>query len=390
MKAENFCKYLTNQIKLEFDSVMPCCWISKRTNFNDLDHYRTWVDTNEHWDDVCKYCLDLEKKHVRSPRNAANSNPLRLFRANPETDTKRITSIEIQIDNECNAACIMCGPWSSTTWAKFNVSADQTMLPIKVARDLILEESKHKATTRLNKLMEKLDFSNLKQVVFLGGEPFLNHAHIRVIDCLSHHVPVDKLYLRYLTNASQDWSSEHLEVIKRSKFTHMVFSVDAVSQSQFNYHRWPLQWHQVHENIRKFIAMKLPNVSVGFSVTLTPLNIYYADQIEDWIKQLDQEFPGIMSLGGLEMFFHAASGLFNPGIIPPQLRQLLLQKYGRYHKVCKLIAPFDANQYGQFMDFISLQDQKRKLNWREVFPEIQHCFPDKEFFSKQTINSGRR
>jgi hypothetical protein len=382
MKAENFCKYLTNQIKLEFDSVMPCCWISKRTDFNDLDHYRTWVDTNENWDEVCGYCLNLEKKNIRSPRNSANSNPLRLFRADPETDTKRITSIEIQIDNECNAACIMCGPWSSTTWAKFNVSADQTM-PIKVAKDLIIEESRNKATTRLNKLMEKLDFSNLKQVVFLGGEPFLNHAHIRVIDCLSQHVPVDKLHLRYLTNASQDWSSEHLEVIKKSKFTHMVFSVDAVSQLQFNYHRWPLQWHQVHENIRQFLSLKLPNVGVGFSVTLTPLNIYYADQIETWITNLHKEFPGIITIDSLDMFFHPAIGTFDPTVIPPQLRQLLAQKYGRYHKVCKLIAPFDAERYKQFINFVNQQDKKRNLNWRQTFPEIQHCFPDKDFFQSK-------
>jgi hypothetical protein len=62
--------------------------------------------------------------------------------------------------------------------------------------------------------------------------------------------------------------------------------------------------------------------------------------------------------------------------VPPGLREELQKKYPQDSRFLKLLDPFDAEKYNKFMKYISLHDNKRKLNWRNIFPEIQHHFPD--------------
>jgi hypothetical protein len=37
--------------------------------------------------------------------------------------------------------------------------------------------------------------------------------------------------------------------------------------------------------------------------------------------------------------------------------------------------PFSQEKYDKFVEYIKVHDEKRNLNWAEVFPEIAEYFP---------------
>lgn len=366
----NFCRYLTNQIKFEFDEVMPCCWIKKKFPINQIDQYQQWLSTTEDFSQACDYCLDLENKSITSPRLASFQYPGALFNAAANQD--EVTAIEFQIDNECNSACIMCGEHASTTWAKYNLSNNSTGQN-KSARYNINLKSQFRTLSRLRLALKHVDLTAVKHVAFIGGEPLLNNNHLEILEILKTHVPLENLQLRYITNASQSWSEQNALIWQQSKKTTLVFSVDAIGQ-QFNYQRWPLQWHQVEKNIEQYLISAPPNMTFRFSVTLTPLTIFYYDQVEQWIKLLHQKYPNSIQINALDFFPHAAQGTFALNAIPPKLKEKIYAKFGPEHKMSKIIPDYDHDRCVQMIRFIEQHDIQRGLDWRQTFSDIQDCF----------------
>lgn len=366
----NFCRYMTNQIKFEFDEVMPCCWIKKKFPINQIDQYQQWLSTTEDFSQACDYCLDLENKSIASPRLASFQYPGALFNADANQD--EVTAIEFQIDNECNSACIMCGEHASTTWAKYNLSNNSTGQN-KSARYNINLKSQFRTLSRLRLALKHVDLTAVKHVAFIGGEPLLNNRHLEILEILKTHVPLENLQLRYITNASQSWSEQNALIWQQSKKTTLVLSVDAIGQ-QFNYQRWPLQWHQVEKNIEQYLIAAPPNVTFRFSVTLTPLTIFYYDQVEQWIKLLHQKYPNSIQINALDFFPHAAQGTFALNAIPPKLKEKIYAKFGPEHKMSKIIPDYDHDRCVQMIRFIEQHDIQRGLDWRQTFSDIQDCF----------------
>jgi len=371
MQAKDFCRYLSNQVKFEFDAIMPCCWIEKKFRIDQIEEYKNYINTNTNWEQDCKYCLNLEKKGLRSHRQLSHQYPQLLFNAAIDEDND-VTSVEFQIDTECNAACIMCGPWASTTWEKYNISKSD-VINIKDLKNQVDGRARDSTIRRLQYALQSIDLSKIKQVYFYGGEPLLTSSHVKILDLLQAYVPLEQLQLRYITNGSQFCDQSIINLWTKAKNVHLVFSVDGTDQ-KFNYHRWPLQWHQVESNIKRYLQLNLPNLYAGLSITLTPLNIYYLDLVEQWAADLNATVNNRLQLHSKGNHFHSAKGPMDTAAIPLKLRIMLIKKYGPDHKVIKLLEPFNRKQYQDFVQWLVTHDAKRKTNWREVFPEIQHCF----------------
>lgn len=371
MQAKDFCRYLANQVKFEFDTIMPCCWIDKKFRIDQIAEYQEYVRSNTDWEKDCKYCLDLEQRGLRSHRMLSHQWPRSLFNA-AESQIDEVTAVEFQIDTECNAACIMCGPWASTTWSKYNL-LNSNVVNIKDLKNQVDAQSRADTIRRLQHALDSIDLSKVKQVSFIGGEPFLNNGHVEILALLQNYVPLEQLNLRYISNGSQFCDQPVLDLWAKANRLHLVFSVDAIDK-QFNYHRWPLQWHQVESNIEKYLHLDLPNFIVGLSITLTPLNIYYLDLVQQWATDLNQRISGRLQMHNFDIYFHSAVGSMSTAAIPLELRKMLIKKYGPSHKVIKILQPFDEQKYINFKQSLTMHDAKRKTDWRKVFPEIQHCF----------------
>jgi hypothetical protein len=372
-----FCNYLKKQRRFEYDLVSPCCWFSqdakcKTTEVAGIREYLDKLEQIDDWTPECRHCKILEvNKGIKSPR-------LRSFEQKKFlTDTDDISVFEFQIDDECNAACLMCGEHNSTTWQKYQNNWNETSNLTSIQ---ITNSSKEKFLQKFENIKKYFKFSSARQITFLGGEPLLSNSHVKILEHVMQEAPPGEISLSYVTNGSIRPSAEVLDVWKHFKRIDIMVSSDGTGE-HFEYLRWPLLWDGVVENIKYFINSDLPNLQFnGFSYMLTPFNIFYHDRYVNWLQDFSDAIGNRQTNFKLSNAFNnpsASSGIVNLGCVPPGLREELEKKYPQDSRILKLIDPFDAVGYNRFMEYISLHDNKRKLNWRNVFPEIQQHFPDK-------------
>ena len=129
----------------------------------------------------CQWCISTAPNNIKKVWNNWNDKFLdRLDDLTPLKEASKTAYIDLDIGNSCDLACVYCGPWSSTTWAK---ELGQT----KSARNFIDPEWKEKILENLSLYLLKLD-SNEK-IVFniLGGEPLLIVDTYEIISYLSNN-----------------------------------------------------------------------------------------------------------------------------------------------------------------------------------------------------------
>lgn len=364
----NFCQYLTNQMRFEYGRVRACCWI-KRTadsaNPQEVSEYQQWMHDIDDWVPECEFCYHRESKGMHSPRlesfNKINSNDR----------PGKCVNLELQIDQECNGACLICGPHNSTTWSKYNPDFKSKKIDF-----FKINETNVKKYIRQVKSYVKFDF--LKRVLFLGGEPLRTTTHLEIIKEIEQVRSLKDIALSYTTNGSVMPNAETIELWKKFKVVNLNLSIDAVGE-HFNYLRWPLQWHQVESNLKQLL--NLPDLKVKFtcSYTLTPFNIFYHDQYVNWAKTF---FSGVdKDIINPDTFFSkpfSAFGVMTTAATPGPLQEIIRSKYNQTvlngHSVSKCLIDYDHTAFINFMNYVEYHDRHRNLNWRKTFPEIEQYF----------------
>ena len=356
-----FCDYIGKVLRIRRETVAPCCWIKKRANIFDLEEikqYNTWLESlnDKEWDPACVRCQSQEDKGLQS---------LRSFKM---SDIYPGMILEIQIDNICNAACIMCGSYNSTTWQKYerNISGKESSHT---------EDEKTLAYTRIQNIFKNIINTDkqISLIKFLGGEPFESDTHIIFLEEIKKITDTKEISLKYTTNGSRIPGTEVLDLWKEFATIKIDISVDGIGE-HFNYIRWPLKWHQVEENIKFYRDLDSVNLT-SLAITLNPFNIYYYDTYVDWsIKTL-----------GVNKFFEPIEclGVINLSCVPDRLRDIIQLKYENTESLFKLVDnksipkllnSYDPKKYKEFIKYIEFHDHHRKLNWREVFPEVEQYF----------------
>lgn len=355
--ANNFCRYLTNQIRIEYGEMKPCCWFKDSAAITDdvavkkfqekLKNINSWATA----DNSCSECARREFNGSFSPRKESLQHP------SFQNAEDKIVKVEIQIDKDCNGACLICGPWNSTTWEKYDLNIKG--IPVKEHRG-----SKEATSKYIQQLHDAIDFSAAQQILFLGGEPLRTDTHLEFLNRIPHP---ENIEIRYTTNGSYFPDERTLEVWARFRKVNLQFSIDGIDD-HFNYLRWPLRWDQVVNNIKRIKNLQNNIVISTFSYTTTPLSIFYHDRYVAWSMQ---EF-------GCDMFTKPwqprGNTELNLSAIPPALATAIKEKYGSNHEISKLLVPYNPIQHQTMLEYIEFHDQHRKLSWRETFPEVVEYF----------------
>lgn len=356
-----FCRLASNQIRLEYDEVSVCCWMTRKVSTKskqDIEEYLTWARSINDWVPECSRCQQDEKNDGVSYRTKFNK-----FFDNHIKDEVKIGEpimLEVQIDGDCNAACLMCGEHNSTTWKKYN-SPNNKEIKIKIDAD-----TKYNTAKREKLIFEMFDLSKIRVVIFLGGEPFKNDFHINLMHkILKENKEVEKVVLNYVSNGSYLVSDEVFQLWKQFKYVQINFSLDGI-EDHFNYLRWPLRFDQVVDNMHQYKFKKSENIQLFSSYHINPLNVFYHDRYLEWAQNsIFQHFfkwPG------------KPTGVLTLASIPPELRSILFHKYKNHNNIINLFPKFDIHSYVKLLNYLEYHDSKRSLNWREVFPEVEKYF----------------
>jgi organic radical activating enzyme len=358
--ANNFCRFLSNGYRIKSDGVglvyQPCCWYSKEIdllNNPNFDSEKQAISNISDWVPECASCKQIEDSGAygnRSPR-------LRSFEEIPdESIPDNVPAwMELTIDTTCNAACIMCGPWHSTTWRKQEIK-----FKIKTKDNLPdLVDPLH----WLSVIKNKFPLKYVKSVSFLGGEPFESPIPLEFLRLLkTTHGSLSDVVIHFQTNGSIKPSDELMALAAECSRIKFNISIDAVGK-RFEYHRYPLRWERIESTIEYVKNLNLDNLKFVCLATLTPLNVWYYAELEEWVRKTFND-PMLTMLKP-----NKSVGQIDLRHTPISLRYEVYKKYGKDHSISKLFTKLGRADHQQCVAYLDQLDQYRNTNWREIFPE---------------------
>lgn len=165
-------------------------------------------------------------------------------------DAFDLHSVDIRWTNQCNQACVYCGPHNSSLWQKeIGGSTKMTHDAKKALRDYIFS-----------------NISQLKNIYLAGGEPTLMNENIPFLQILLEENP--EVTLRVNTNlANVDTKVSRL--IRRFKNVHWTVSVESTND-HYKYIRYGGDWSVFISNLDQI--SKIQGHKISFNMLYCILN----------------------------------------------------------------------------------------------------------------------
>ena len=282
MEKNLYCSMIYHGIELSFKgnvtTAQSCCLTNARfpidvtRNFWDdlgFQNIRT-VNKQNKWHPDCSNCENLENAGLESYRTGMNTN----FGIG-EYHSVGPKRIDLMFDISCNLACRTCDTHSSTMWQKHLKEHNLYNDKISPSRDY-----KEVITA-----LKQLDLSNLRMLVFSGGETLLGQSYWQVAEWLADNVPNAKqqLTLCFQTNGTQPILEKNYELIDRFHLVKLHISLDGIG-NRFNYLRWPADWNQVVDNVMYIRDTAPSNTMFLIEETISIFNLYYQNELDTWVK----------------------------------------------------------------------------------------------------------
>ena len=362
-----YCSMLHGGLYLHLEDTMPwveaCCLrpddyaIEVGKPFwpiNQMQDVRT-KNLSGIWDPGCQQCHSLEAAGMRSFRQGMNHG-LGIFGRDTVSGPARI---DIMFDISCNLACRTCGPELSTFWQKQLKSLGEWHQPIRAPKD----------RQQVIDVLATLDLSNLRQVVFCGGETLLGQEYWEVARWLTEHTPRAKqnLMLCFQTNGTRPISQQNFDVIESCKLIKLQVSIDGIGP-RFEYLRWPASWTAVRNNLM-YLRQHLPgNVMFLVEQTISIFNVLYLDDVDRWVRQTF-DTPG---LDPVDCTRHLAWGPFS---IKNSSQELMNMIHDRgLGELVEIDWREDSDAIRSMLSQIKKFDAHRDQRFQDIFPELFACF----------------
>jgi hypothetical protein len=349
------CRLLTNGFKftLSENNIQygPCCQfkgplVSVAAPESEQKQYRAMLaGIDSYSSQYCNICNYQEKTGTRATWRQYSK-----FIVPDDAVVGEASYIEIQLDNTCNAACIMCGPWNSSLWAAEESKASN----IKI----------HSPRVNVDDIKSVVNIQDAKRIMFLGGETFLLNADQIILTQIENPENVD---LQYTVNCSIYPSAARIALWSKFKSVLINFSVDGIGD-RFEYIRYPLKWKTTKTNITRMIGELPPNVKFKMNHAVNIFNLYYYDEFAAWAATvLTKEGTPI------PYTFTPVTGELSPQQVTSAYYTLLQKKYNHSSKVMQCITSQDLSP-NNLLTYIGKLDARRGNNWQNVFPEIAQVF----------------
>jgi sulfatase maturation enzyme AslB (radical SAM superfamily) len=254
--------------------IAPCCQAESDTEPADtfdfvsspyLNQYRQLFDRNERAPG-CHRCWQAEDVGLRSRRQSA----IEFYNMSVDR-TVLLEGIDHSATWACNLACIMCSPFSSSTWA-----AELSMTKQELHRI-------GRSFPKYNSYLTQLDLTNVKKLHFNGGEPLRNNEHMELMNKLQQQGDFGNVLLSYNTNGTTMPSERTIDMWSQARAVRIYFSIDA-TDAAFEYIRYPAKWSQVADNMIRMREELPSNVMFGINVTVGCYNVFETADVLQWFN----------------------------------------------------------------------------------------------------------
>lgn len=210
----------------------------------------------------CKMQMQRLRCHKSSLREY--SEEIRIEKIQKEAPRR----LDLRLNGKCNLECIMCDVWKQPngtyTEANFWKYGRETVFPF------------------------------LKEIIVLGGEPFVQKDTFRLIDEIS---AVNKsCQWSFVTNGQYEVNEKFLTALDKIELRSLKISLDSVNAETYAKIRKKGQLKKALATLQKFIALKKSRTAEGrgffvaISMCVQKQNYTELDQFITFAKMLDLEF----------------------------------------------------------------------------------------------------
>ena len=288
----------------------------------------------------------------------------------------RSNVIKFKFGNLCNLKCLMCGPYSSSRWAKERDSLQEMEIhkelldQISAAElsrygDLYQKTFNHEFFYDMERLTYNFDEKFYKEfkiilkyvntIVVSGGEPFLNDEVYEFIRWLIENKFSSKVHLIILSNMTKVPKNFKSYFNKFNKFSIHV-SIDGVGKKD-EYIRRGTIFEEKDKNIKQIIDY----FNIDFFPTLSILNVGYQDDLISYCKQFNKTpiFHNVL----VEPFFFQITDLPNHIID-------IYRKRGQEHKLFESKLK-NTYHFSLGIQWLKRYDNIHKTNLLDEYPEFE-------------------
>ena len=276
------CNALTNHLCLDTDvRYRPCCVFQKTqeaivagelpwNEYRSSDFFKDVEQQMETgWHPNCEGCRLDEELGRTSTRMQMNAD----LSGVPDS----IEDLDICLSNECNLSCKMCSPAASTRWEK--IVEKNTEL----SKYWYYQPNTY-ANRNVKDVVSAVDFTNVKNIKLIGGEPFIGNHLASMIELIKQQTIIDQIRLTVSTNCTV-FPKDIIHDFVKFKFVLVCLSVDGIGDL-CDYIRTGRPWNKVSPVIDNWInlAKQHSNISLCVCFTLQALNIHQYKTVKAWTE----------------------------------------------------------------------------------------------------------
>lgn len=304
---------------------------------------------------ACQSCWSLEAATGKSPRHSYNEQM-----GGKTVDTK-LTTVQWSFSNTCNFACRTCGIEYSTGWLRDTRLMAEQGNP-EAAHFLGIYKKNQFREEQWQEIYAMLP--QVERLELIGGEPLINRHLPRILDeCGTHAGHID---LQMVTNGSTPPSEELVGLLSRFRSVELTFSVDAVSQSEFELIRTG-DWNAVTNSINQWMELDNNTFEYWANITVSILNIWDMDRI---LSHLDKRF------GWQKVYWNWVSRptFYDAVILPEDIKQHI-DDNSSYWRAKKLMQQMwaqksNAEQWKKFVSHTKFLNKSRGESIQKNMPQL--------------------
>lgn len=342
---DTFCvlPFFSFELPQNSDKNIFCCQLPTWANINEIRNDIVAGQRNS----ACSSCWKMEDQNLPSERQLHNrtfdyyrDRDIELIQQDAVSGNFNAQIVKLATSNICNSACVTCGSFSSSLWAS-------------------VEKSKQKSWRINQNTINAIEWKNVAQLSFVGGEPLLEKANL---DILQHLIDIGntKCFVSIVTNGSIGVSSTQLKILSKFSNLNICVSIDGI-ESGFEYARWPLQWEKILVNLDH---LNQTAKYVSISCMVSNFTISRLDDLIDFFKS--HNLPYLCK--AIE-----DPSYFAPGNLPDKVKQSIKQSQLKYpNEVLPFLSygKYTAAAFNDCWREIYRQDQLKKISIDNYLPEF--------------------
>lgn len=280
-----------------------------------------------------------------------------------ESGTK-IKKLHLKQGLICNLQCISCSSALSSAWNTHYHIFDPLSKPLVINK-------------KQSYNWQHLDLSNLSELHFDGGEPFLNKENTAILEDLDQQGILPQISLTYNTNGTIYPDNKLLNLWNKVKWVRLYVSLDG-TESVFEYTRYPAKWQEVEYNLLELTKISGPCILLEVNAVVGIHNVFNIKQFYTWWQN---KLP-VGNQGDPSQIFVKSISPDSVGgevlslkHLPLNLTDSVIEYVGSIGSLAgsdSLLTNISSDPNNKWVEYLEKLDHIRGTNWKKDLPQELH------------------